>query len=133
MKEIALYTTGVGITLVLSLVVITYIRPHLQLLLVDLCGTRERANFWGAFSNVALAIAPLILALGFDVNEFRTAPGVMVVGSQLKQGLVALLGTFMTLGLVVSLFIPGETPRKRGHDAWFTRMLAFSAGSILPN
>ena len=36
---------------------VLYLARHLRLLLIELCGTAERANFWLAFSNVSLVVS----------------------------------------------------------------------------
>jgi len=45
--------------------VVFYVAKHLRLLLIELRGTTERANFWLAFSNVSLVLVlvPTIFAL----------------------------------------------------------------------
>jgi len=54
---------GITLTLVISIAVTAYLRRSLVAVLTDLCGTRERADFWAGFSAVVLVLAPMIFAL----------------------------------------------------------------------
>ena len=62
MSASSLFLVGIGITLLMSLTVVIYLMNPLRKILTELCGTRERADFWLAFSNVALMLTPLIFA-----------------------------------------------------------------------
>jgi hypothetical protein len=42
-----LFLTGVGLTAVLALIVVAYIRKPLRRFLVELCGNQERAEYSG--------------------------------------------------------------------------------------
>ena len=55
--------------------------PPMRILLVDLCGSAERANFWTAFSNVTVALVPLLFALNYH-PESRDAEMVRQLGGQ---------------------------------------------------
>jgi hypothetical protein len=63
--SLAVFLLGLGISIIIAFLLVLYLRPHLHKLLVDLCGTTERANFWAAFSNIALLLAPSIFALSY--------------------------------------------------------------------
>ena len=63
MTETTQYLTGLGMSLVISFVVVIYLRPHLRAILVELCGTAERAAFWVAFTNIAVCLFPLVFAI----------------------------------------------------------------------
>jgi hypothetical protein len=59
MSPVAVFLVGILITAVSSCAVVWYLKPSLQGILVDLCGTAERAAFWTAFSNVTIGVAAL--------------------------------------------------------------------------
>ena len=65
MNTIISFLVQILLTLILSSVIVSYIRPTLRKVLVDLCGTEERAQFWTAFSNVLLIGLPAVLALNY--------------------------------------------------------------------
>jgi len=54
MNTIGIYLLQIIVTLVISLAVVIYFRPYLERILVDLCGTQDRAQFWVVFSSILL-------------------------------------------------------------------------------
>jgi len=110
MNDSMVFITGMGLTLAASLTVVAYMRIHLQRILVDLCGTEERAKFWAVFSNVVLVLTPLIFAM-----SYRPQSGASVLfelTTQIKWGFIGLIGSVLMLGIIVSWFILQQSPRK---------------------
>jgi hypothetical protein len=103
------FGTGILLTLVSSFAVMFYIRPHLHKVLVDLCGTQERAGFWTAFSSVTLVLMPMICAMHYRPEVTFGADPCFAIIDQLKWALIGLVGTVIILGVVISRFIPGTT------------------------
>jgi hypothetical protein len=94
-NEIA-FLLAVGITLLLSGLVVFYLRGPLQRVLRDLCGTDDRAAFWTSFANVFLFVMPLAaVLLGRNLGQ---APDTLffAVVEQAKWAL---------LGLILALFL----------------------------
>jgi len=94
----------IGLTLLVSALITGYLRPYLKQILIDLCRTEERAQFWTAFSNILLIGLPLIIALGFR-PESATLEGVVfeIIG-RLSGNLGGYLFALVGLGLIVSFF-----------------------------
>ena len=63
MTNTTVFLVGVGSTALTSFCAVAYLTPSLRKILLDLCGTVDRANFWTAFSNLALILTPLIFAM----------------------------------------------------------------------
>jgi hypothetical protein len=101
-----IFLVGAGTTVAISFAAVVYLRPHLRRILVDLCGTEERAGFWTAFSNVTLVLMPLIFAMQYRPETGPTTSGVLEVGAELKWALIGLVASVLVLGLVLSMFIP---------------------------
>jgi hypothetical protein len=57
--------SDVALAVVLSVGIVAYVKGHLRTLLIEICGTAERASFWLAFSNVTLVLVPLIFVLDY--------------------------------------------------------------------
>ena len=104
MTPVAVFLVGILITAGSSGVVVWYLKPSLQAILVDLCGTAERAAFWTAFSNVTIGLTPLIFAMHYRPSDTQT-PAVFAIGSQLEFALAGLLVSVVVLGFVLSRFI----------------------------
>src|SRR5213082_1237144 len=94
MHPTAAFLTDVGLVAVLSLALVAYVKPHLNALLMELCGTAERARFWLAFSNVTLVLVPLIFALDYKPEFGPDKTAIFEMATQLKY---ALMGFVITL------------------------------------
>jgi hypothetical protein len=106
------FVIGLTITLVSAFLVVLYLRSRLDLILVDICGTPERARFWTSFSNVTLILVPMIRALGYRAGECLLPTSVMQLADQLEQALIGLVGTVLALGFVLTHFIRRDLPQK---------------------
>ena len=104
------FLMDVGLVVVLSMSLVTYLKAHLKNLLVELCGTEERASFWLAFSNVTLVLVPLIFALDYQ-PEFGPARNfVFAMASQSKQAIVGFVLALGALGIILFRFMPRDKP-----------------------
>ena len=111
MSPSLVFISGVSLTFLASFAVVRYwsgpLRPQLQ----ELCGSPERAEFWTVFSNVAVVLTPAIFAMSnLPASSSDTAP-LLALTSQLKWGLIGLVGTVLMLGWILSRFIPRTPPR----------------------
>jgi hypothetical protein len=105
MSPTGVFLLDLVLTVIFSIGLLSYLNKHLRILLVELCGTAERARFWLAFSNVALILVPLILALDYRPE---IGPGKVVifeVAAQLKYALIGLALTLGALAIVLVSFI----------------------------
>ena len=109
MSASSLFLVGIGITLMTSLTTVIYLMNPLRKILTELCGTRERADFWLAFSNVALVLTPLIFAASCTPDPHGNL--VIEIATQLKWSLIGLLTALMITGWVISRFIPRQPGR----------------------
>ena len=115
-----LFLVGLGLTLGIAFAVIAYLRSPLHRILVELCGTRERAAFWTAFANVALILAPLISAMQYTPDLKAGSTTAFELVAQLKWALVGLLLAVLILGWVLSSFMrrhPGLAAPKQAPGA----------------
>ncbi len=90
--------------------IVVYVSKPLRPLLIELCGTAERANFWLAFSNVALILVPLIFALEYTPESGSGRSIVFEMAAQLKYGLVGFVLTLSFQALMLFRFIPTNKP-----------------------
>jgi len=77
-------------------------------LLIELCGTTERANFWLAFSNVTLVLVPLIFALDYKPEFGPDKTAIFEIATQLKYALIGFVVTLGSLALILFRFIPRD-------------------------
>ena len=105
MSPVGVFLVGVATTALLSIAVVWYLKPSLQDVLVDLCGTTPRASFWTAFSTVTVALTPMMFALHYRPDA-AAEHAVFEIGSQLEWALAGLLLSVLLLGIVLAKFIP---------------------------
>ncbi len=104
MNNVSLFLCGLGVTALASLLVVFYLHSHPRSILIDLCGTAERAKFWAAFTNVAFLLVPLIFALNYS-PEPGPHSTMLQIAAQLKAALIGLVVTILVVGFVLARFI----------------------------
>jgi hypothetical protein len=104
MNTILSFAIEVVLTVVISALVVGYLRPFLKKILVDLCGTEERAQFWTAFSNIMLFGMPLILALSYKPEANNSQDLFFEVLGKLGGNLAGMLFALVGIGFVVAFF-----------------------------
>ena len=101
----ATFLVGSATAMGIVLAVIWYLRKPLQAILTELCGKSERAQFWSAFSHVTLSLIPLIAVLGRGPELPFRQSGVFAICEEIKAGITGLVGSVVTLGVVLSVYI----------------------------
>lgn len=106
MSTNAIFGAGVAATGAICLGVILYFAPRLRKLLIELCGTGERADFWLAFSNVMLFLVPVLFALWVTPERGQDVPAMIGMADQLRWALAGLIISVLCMGIVLSAYIP---------------------------
>jgi hypothetical protein len=101
----ATFLVGSATAMGIVLAVIWYLRKPMQAILSELCGKPERAQFWSAFSHVTLFLIPLIAVLSRGPELPFRQSGVFAICEEIKAGLTGLVGSVVTLGVVLSVYI----------------------------
>jgi hypothetical protein len=104
MNAILSFVVEVVITVVLSAMIVAYLRPFLQRVLTDLCGTEDRARFWTAFSSILLIGMPVIFALNYRPEAASAEQLFFEFAAKLSGNLASLLFALIGIGLIVSFF-----------------------------
>jgi hypothetical protein len=106
----SVFLVDLALTVLICTAIVLYLARHLRSLLIELCGTAERANFWMAFSNVTLVLVPLIFALDYRPEFGPDKLVVFEVAAQLKYALIGFIATLGALSVILLWFIPREKP-----------------------
>ena len=104
MSTIVSYLIQLAITFIAVSVIVGYLRPHLRKILIDLCGTEDRAQFWTMFSNVLLIGMPMIFAMNYRPEFSNKEELFFNVAGKLSGNLGGLLLALICIGIVVSFF-----------------------------
>lgn len=99
------YFIGIVLTAAISFGVVIYMKAYLTAILVDLCGTIERAKFWMAFTNVMVLFTPVVFAMHFQPDPYEQANIAFQLSRQLEWALVGMLGALLIVGFVLARFI----------------------------
>jgi uncharacterized membrane protein YhaH (DUF805 family) len=102
------FLVDVGLVAVLSAGLVAYVKRHLHTLLIELCGSAERASFWLAFSNVTLVLVPLIFALDYKPEFGPDRNFVYEMGTQLKHAIIGFVIALSSLAVILLRFIPRD-------------------------
>ena len=104
MNAILSFVIEVALTVSISLILVSYLRPFLRKVLLDLCGTEDRAQFWAAFSNILLIGMPILFALNYRPYAKNPEDLFFEVAGKLSGNLGGLLAALVGIGLIVSFF-----------------------------
>lgn len=104
MNTIVSFVIEVSLTLVIAVLLVRYLRPLLKKILIDLCGTEERAQFWTAFSNILLIGMPVIFALNYRPIASSPEGIFFEIAGKLSGNLGGLLLALISVGVIVSFF-----------------------------
>ncbi|RJP52379.1 MAG: hypothetical protein C4583_06795 [Anaerolineaceae bacterium] len=104
MNAILSYLIEVLVTLSVCALIVAYLRPFLKKVLIDLCGTEDRAQFWTAFSNILLIGLPMILAIAYRPEAMKPEEFFFSITGKLSGNLGGMLFALVGVGMVVSFF-----------------------------
>lgn len=104
MNTIFFFLLEVTLTLSISMLVFRYLRPFLVRILVDLCGTEERAQFWTVFSNIILVGLPLLIALTYQPEANKAEDLFFEITHRISGNMLGFLFALITTGFIVSVF-----------------------------
>src|SRR5437867_12902555 len=96
MNTIETFLIGLGLTLIAAGAVVFSLRRSLRRILVDLCGTEARGDFWTAFSVVLLILVPIIFAMIQPATGRQRAGAFFDISLQLPY---ASIGLMVALGI----------------------------------
>lgn len=109
------FSIEVEVTLIVCSLLVTYLRPFLHRILLDLCGSVDRAQFWTAFSTILLIGIPVIFALGYHPEAFTSQDSFFEIIGRLSGNLGAYLAALVVIGIMVSFFaLVAPKPGKAG-------------------
>jgi len=116
MNDIAAFTLDLVLTLLVAFALVLYLSPSLFRILVDLCGTQDRARFWLTFSRMLLLGIPAVAALGYQPGISLGEPWYFDMAHQLAHTAMSLLVAVIGLGTVITFFA-AIAPRQRKENA----------------
>ena len=99
------FLAGLLITAGIGFAAVWYLKSHLKAILIDLCGSEARADFWMAFSNITLILVPVAFAMQEQPAAAVKTPILFQLSDQLKWALTGQIVSVLALGAILSRFI----------------------------
>lgn len=104
MNTILLYLIQIALTGAICIGVIVYLRKHLRRILIDLCGSEDRADFWMAFSSIFLVGWPVVIGMGYSPIAKEAEVMFFDAANQIRLNLSGFLLAFFGVGCVIAFF-----------------------------
>lgn len=106
MSAVAVYLSGLTLTMAVVSFALRYLRNPFEIILTDLCGTADRARFWMSFSNVILFLVPFVLALDHRSEAFNWQNTIFDLSGQIETAMIGFGVSVLVVGFIVSRYIP---------------------------
>ena len=104
MNMIGSFTIEVALTLIICFLAVAYLRRYLHRILLDLCGSEDRAQFWTVFSIFLLVGIPAIFALNYRPETVISQDLFFEIICHLSSNLASYLVALVGIGIIVSFF-----------------------------
>ena len=105
------FLIALAVTLLVSWLVVAYLKQPLHRVLCDLCGAEHRAAFWTAYANILLMLVPVATLLLGRSGDPPAESAVFVAVDLLRWSLVGLIVSAVMIAFAVAAFIwPARTP-----------------------
>ena len=104
MNSIFAFLIEVVATFVICALTFRYLRPFLSRVLVDLCGTEERAQFWTVFSSIILVGLPLLFGLMYHPEARKSEELFFELTRRISVNLVGFMFALVGIGFIVTFF-----------------------------
>ena len=105
MNPVTVFLVGLILTMSVVFLALLYLRRPLLVVLTDLCGSVERAQFWTAFSNITLFLVPFALALGQKPAAYGNQATAFAISDQIESAIIGLIVSVLALGIILSWHI----------------------------
>ena len=104
MNTMFAFAVEVILTFIICVLTFRILRPYLNRILIDLCGTEERAQFWTVFSNIVLVGFPLLISLMYQPQAINTEELFFELTRRTSENLFGFMFALITIGFIVSIF-----------------------------
>ncbi|HEY4541222.1 MAG TPA: hypothetical protein VIG66_02485 [Noviherbaspirillum sp.] len=102
--DVVVFLVEVVVGLVVSIAAMASLNGPLSSLLVELCGTRERARFWTRYTNMMLFLSPLLSVVLFANPLSALQINFMLLKGAFKSALFGLFVALVVIGFQLVRF-----------------------------
>lgn len=104
MNKLVAFAIELAVTLGTIGVLVAYLQQPLRRILIDLCGTEDRAQFWTSFTSLLLIVMPAVSALAFHPVATSLEETFFELMDHLGRSLLGFVIALIGVGLVVAFF-----------------------------
>lgn len=108
MESLYYFLIELTISISVGWIVIATLSKPLRNLLIDLCGTEDRADFWMTYSNIMLILAPLLANILFGVSGTVKMQDFYFYKTTFGCAIFGIFGALIFIGLQISKTIPAK-------------------------
>lgn len=116
MNELTLFAVEITISLLVSVCVVYILNKSFHNVLVDLCGTEVRAQFWLIYSNLMLVIAPLLTTIIFGKSHKVLEASFTFYKTAFGSVLFGVFISLLIIGLQITKYISKQVDEQRVVD-----------------
>lgn len=116
MDALSSYVIDLALTFATAALLTLALRNALSRVLLDLCGTQERARFWTQFATIMLVAMPIVIGLGYSPDAESGRLLFFETGRQLGRNLMGYLFALAITGGFISIFAL-LAPRQRTNSS----------------
>ena len=106
MGQFSLFVIELCICLLASGLLLAALTRPLRRLLIDACGTVERANFWVVYSAAMMVIVPLLAVVVLGKSTESTGPTLAFYKAAVGSALLGLFTALAVLGIQIASLLP---------------------------
>jgi hypothetical protein len=115
MSVFSSYLTSLVVTLIAAILITLLLRNSLRHILMDLCRTEARAQFWTLFSMVMLIGMPMVIGMGYTPEASSGSSLFFEMARQVRGNLLGYLFMLAVVGGFICLFAL-FAPRPKAED-----------------
>ena len=117
MGQFPLFVIEVCICLLAISLLLAALIPPLRRLLVDACGTVERADFWVVYSAAMMLIVPVLAAVVLGKSTDSNGPTLAFYKAALGSALLGLFSALAVMGIQIAALLPRRPLGGKEHGA----------------
>jgi hypothetical protein len=114
MEEFQLFAIELVISIAISAIAILVVNKPLNRILIDVCGTEDRAKFWVVYSDLMLVITPILSILIFGSSNFDRMADFGFYKRAFGAALFGLFFSLVIIGMQITKTIPTREADKKG-------------------
>jgi len=112
MKDLTIFSLEIMIPLVMGFGLLYYMRDYLKQVLTDICGTKERSDFWTGFICVLVLLLPMFIVVLFSEEGIYQESAGYIARDIMQR---VLFGKLVALSIIGFVILSKSNPQQKLH------------------